>query len=157
MEDGLLSCTRMRLQKQAESVTGRTLSLLSADVLSKSVRTFTFASPRHTRLFCLREDCGQPVLRPCLPLRFPRRPLMSITRDPPAHQLGRGLSSPSGNSVMRCTPPLCMSLPCIGLPPSSVVGHALASASPRHICTCPSRAHPGPAPTSQAQLHFSRG
>jgi hypothetical protein len=47
-----------------------------------------------------------------------------------AHQLGRGLSSPSGNSVMRCTPPLCTLLPCIDLPPSSVVGHALASALP---------------------------
>jgi hypothetical protein len=55
---------------------------------------------------------------------------MSITCNPPAHQLGRGLSSPSGNTVLRCTPPLCTSLPCIGLPPSSVVGHALASALP---------------------------
>jgi hypothetical protein len=65
------------------------------------------------------------------PLPSSRRPLMPITRDPPAHQLGRGLSSPSGNTVMRCTPPLCTSLPCIALPPSSVVGHALASALPR--------------------------
>jgi hypothetical protein len=58
---------------------------------------------------------------------------MSITRDPPAHQLGRGLSSPSENTVMRCTPPLCTSLPCIDLPPSSVVGHALASTL---LCPC---------------------
>jgi hypothetical protein len=93
---------------------------------------FRFATPySHLRL---REDCGLPVLGPCLPLRFPRRPLMSITRDPTAHQLGRGLSSPNGNSVMRCTPPLCTSLPCIDLPPSSVVGHALASALPCLSC-----------------------
>jgi hypothetical protein len=60
---------------------------------------------------------------------------MSITRDPPAHQLGHGdLSWPSGNSVMRCTPPLCTSLPCIDLPLSSVVGHALASALPCLSC-----------------------
>jgi hypothetical protein len=74
------------------------------------------------------------ALESCLPLRFPRWPQMSITRDPPAHQLGRGLSSPSGNSAMRCTPPLCTSLPCIDLPPSSVVGHALASALPCLSC-----------------------
>jgi hypothetical protein len=64
------------------------------------------------------------------PLPSPRRPLMSITRNPPAHQLGRGLSSPCGNAAMRCTPPLCMSLPCssmlcIAPPPSFVAGPAL--------------------------------
>jgi hypothetical protein len=59
---------------------------------------------------------------------------MSITRDPPAHQLGRGLSSPSGNTVMRCTPPLCTLLPCIALSP--VAGPALASALPRRRPLC---------------------
>jgi hypothetical protein len=94
--------------------------------------SFRFATPySHLRL---REDCGLPVLGPCLPLHFPRRPLMSLTHDPPAHQLGRGLSSPSGNTIMRCTPPLCTSLPCIVLPPSFVVGHALASALPCLSC-----------------------
>jgi hypothetical protein len=56
-----------------------------------------------------------------------------------AHQLGRGLSSPSGNTAMHCTPSLCTSLPCspmlcIAPPPSSVVGHALASALPCLSC-----------------------
>jgi hypothetical protein len=48
--------------------------------------------------------------------------------------LGRGLSSPCGNTVMLCTPPLCSSLPCIALPSSSVVGHAFASALPCLSC-----------------------
>jgi hypothetical protein len=38
---------------------------------------------------------------------------------------------------MRCTPPLCTSLLCIALPPSSVVGHALASALPCLSCVLP--------------------
>jgi hypothetical protein len=99
-----------------------------------SLRGFSFRFATPYSLLRLREDCGLPVLGPCLPLRFPRRPLMSITRDPPVHQLGRGLSSPSGNIVMRCTPLLCTSLPCIALPLSSVVGHALASALPCLSC-----------------------
>jgi hypothetical protein len=41
------------------------------------------------------------------PLPSPRRPPASITRDPPAHQLGRDLSSPSENTTTRCTPPPC--------------------------------------------------
>jgi hypothetical protein len=115
---------------------------------------FGFATPYSH--FRLREDRGPLALGLCLPLRFPRRPLMSITRDPPAHQLGRGLSSPNGNSVMRCTPPLCTSLPCIDLPPSSVVGHVLASALPvpllRATLLCRARV----APPARPQLPHSR-
>jgi hypothetical protein len=93
--------------------------------------SFRFATPySHLRL---REDRGLPVLGPCLPLPFPRRPLMSITHDPPAHQLGRGLSSPSGDTAMRytlssCTPLPCTLSPCTALP---TAGLALASALPR--------------------------
>jgi hypothetical protein len=93
-----------------------------------SLRSFSFRFALPYSYLRLREDGGLPVLGPCLPLRFPRRPLMSIMRDSPAPPLGRGLSSLSGNTVMRCTPPLCTSLPCIALPSSSVVGHALALA-----------------------------
>jgi hypothetical protein len=51
---------------------------------------------------------------------------------PSCTQLDRGLSSPSGNTAMRCTSPLCMSLPyssmlCIAPPPSSVARPALRS------------------------------
>jgi hypothetical protein len=93
--------------------------------------SFRFATP-YSHLH-LREDHGLPVLGPCLPLPFPRRPLMSITRDPPAHQLGRGLSSPSGDTAMRytlssCTPLPCTLSPCTALPTARL---ALASALPR--------------------------
>jgi hypothetical protein len=104
--------------------------------------SFRFALPYS--YLRLREDGGLPILGLCLPLWFPRRPQMSITRDPPAHQLGRSLSSPSGNTAMRCTPPPCMSLPCLSMlciaPP--VAELTLASALPHRMCTCPSRAHP---------------
>jgi hypothetical protein len=109
-----------------------------------SLRGFSFQFALPYSYLRLREDGGLPVLGPCLPLRFPRRPQMSITRDPPAHQLGHSLSSPSGNTAMRCTPPPCMSLPCSSMlciaPP--VAKLALASALPHRMCTCPSRAHP---------------
>jgi hypothetical protein len=51
---------------------------------------------------------------------------------PSCTQLGRGLSSPSGNTAMRCTSLLrmsllCSSMLCIAPPPSSVAGPALHS------------------------------
>jgi hypothetical protein len=69
---------------------------------------------------------------------------------PSCTQLGRGLSSPSGNTAMRCTLPLCMSLLCssmlcIAPPPSSVAGPALRSGRSTAAHTAnsrtPSRAH----------------
>jgi hypothetical protein len=46
--------------------------------------------------------------------------------DLPVHQFGRGLSASSGNIIMRCTPPLCTSLPCIA-PPFLVAGPTFRS------------------------------
>jgi hypothetical protein len=112
---------------------------------SPSFRSFSFrfATPYlHLRL---REDRGLPVLGPCLPLPSPRRLPTSITRDPLAHQLGRGLSSPSRNTVMRCTPSPCTSLPCIAPPPSSVAGSALTPVLPRRFRTRPNRVRSWPA------------
>jgi hypothetical protein len=73
-------------------------------------------SPRHNRHLCLREGRGLPASGPCLPPPSPRWPPTSsmrgstapvricpqplhcsssrTARDLPAHQLGRGLSSP---------------------------------------------------------------
>jgi hypothetical protein len=55
VEDGLLSCTRTRLLNRVEPVTGRTLSLVSADVLVQTHPDLGFVIspsdlPRHKRL-----------------------------------------------------------------------------------------------------------
>jgi hypothetical protein len=55
VEDGLLSCIRMRLLNRVEPVTGRTLSLVSADVLVQTRPDLRFVTspsdlPRHKRL-----------------------------------------------------------------------------------------------------------
>jgi hypothetical protein len=183
---GRLSCIRTRLRKRTESAVSLasrvglapcyscldlrmdegSSSCLAAPWLhrarhaqpSPSLRSFSFrfAMP-HSHLH-LREDRGLPVLGPCLPLPSPQQPPTSITRDPAAPMRIRPQPSYCSSSrTARDLPahrrPACRAT----APPLSAAGHALALALPRHICTYPSRAHPRPAPTSQARLHFSRG
>jgi hypothetical protein len=107
---------------------------------SPSFRSFSFRLAMLHSHLRLREDRGLPVLGPCLPLPFPRRPLMSITRDPPAHQLGRGLSSSSGDTAMRCTPSSCTAIS-----PPPVAGPAFASALPNSFRARPNRVRSWPA------------
>jgi hypothetical protein len=143
---GRLPCIRTRLCK-GEGIspclaTPWLLRVLYAQP-SPSFRSFSFRLAMLHSHLCLREDRGLPVLGPCLPLLSPRQPLTSITRDPAAPVW------------IRSQPPYCSSsctardLPAhrrparrATAPPLPAAGHALASASPRHICTCPSRAHP---------------
>jgi hypothetical protein len=57
------------------------------------------------------------------------------TRDLPAHQLGRGLSSPSGDTAMRCTSPPCTSSLCTSLPCTAPAGPVARVAQ---VCTAAS-------------------
>jgi hypothetical protein len=67
--------------------------------LSCILDTANLAPPRHHR--------GVGVLVRVDATAFPH-----LAHDLPAHQLGRGLSSPSGDTAMRCTSPSCTSSLC---------------------------------------------
>jgi hypothetical protein len=163
-----LSCTRTRLLNRVEPVTGRTLSLVSADVLVQirpDLRFVTSPSdlPRHKRLSASMrfEVCSHlatsklstssPQCRQTSPVAFSSTASNVPHARPSCTQLGRDLSSPSGNIAMCCTPSLCTSLPCssmlcIAPPPSSIAGPALASALPNYSRTRLNCVRPWPAP-----------
>jgi hypothetical protein len=91
------SCSTAAFAPQLLLPTCRAISSSPPPLGSRSTRTWP--PPNSPR--AVRSAAG---LRP---LPSSRRPQMSITRDPLAHQLSRRLSSPSWNTVTRCMPSPC--------------------------------------------------